>query len=81
MSERLKHEGRLSMLEKDAKALKIQIEGLVRSLRDNLDPMEKAEDLDAEVISSQAVELAAKQSALKEKLGLIAKAKKLLGRR
>ena len=79
-SEVLKYEAGLARLEKDAKALKIRIDGLVRALRDNLDPMAKTERLPVEMISEQAFDLANWHAAYMEKLAEIQKAKELLGR-
>jgi hypothetical protein len=80
MTERLQFEGHLAVKEKEAKKLGIMLEGLVKSLRENLDPFEKVEDLDTGLIAEQALDLASKHIAYKEILAEIAKAKKILGR-
>jgi len=80
MSERVKHEGHLAIKEKEAFKLKARLEGLIKALRENIDPLEKIEDLDVGIIAEQALELASKHATYKEILADIAKAKKILGR-
>ena len=80
MNERLRHEGHLAVKEKEARKLEIQLDGLVKSLRENLDPLEKPENLDAPLIAEQAFDLAAKHSAYLETLAEIRKAREILGR-
>jgi len=80
MSERLKYEGRLAVMEKEARKLKIQLKGLVDSLRDQLDILEDVRDLSADVIAEQAVEFASKHTEYTELLAKIKEAKKILGR-
>ena len=80
MSERLQFEGHLAVKEMEAKKLEIMIEGLVKSLRENLDPLEKIEDLDVGLVVEQSLDLANKHIAYKQALAEIAKAKKILGR-
>lgn len=58
MTERLKHLGRLEEKKLQARETEIRMRGLVESLRDRLDPFEKPDELDTEVIASQALELA-----------------------
>nr|BDD47311.1 hypothetical protein 14 [bacterium] len=79
-NERLKYEGRLAVMEKDARKLKVQLKGLVESLRDQLDPTEDVRDLDAEVIASQGVEFASKHTEYIELLAKIKEVNKILGR-
>lgn len=80
MNERLQHEGHLAVLNQDVKRLKITLEGLLKAIRQNLDPLEKIEKLDANLIAEQALEFAAKHIVYKEKLAEIAKAEEILGR-
>jgi hypothetical protein len=80
MSERTQQEGHLAMSEKKAKKLEIVLNGLLKSLRENLDPLEKIEKLDGPLIAEQAFDFAAKHSEYRETLAEIRKAKELLGR-
>jgi len=80
IGEQLKFEGGLLRLEKDAGALKLRMDGLVRALRDNLDPMAKVDRLPVDIIREQAFDLAVKHSEYIEKLAEIEKAKDILGR-
>ena len=59
MSERLKFQGRLAEKEMEAKKLKLRLEGLIESLRDQLDPFEMVKDLNGDVIADMALEIAA----------------------
>jgi len=47
--ERLQREGRLSLREKEAKALEMKCRGLIDSVRLQLDPLERIEELDMEL--------------------------------
>ena len=78
--ETIKFKGVLADLEYDAKALGIRIDGLVKGLRNDLDPMMKPKDLQVERISSRAFDLEARHSEYMEVLAEIEKAKDLLGR-
>jgi hypothetical protein len=80
MSERLKYEGHLAVLNQDVKRLKIALEGLLKAIRDNLDPLDKIEKIDASLVAEQALEFAGKHSVLREKLAEVAKAEEILGR-
>lgn len=80
MNERLQHEGHLAVLNQDVKRLKITLEGLLKAMRQNLDPLEKIEKIDATLIAEQALDFAGKHSVLKEKLSEIVKAEEILGR-
>lgn len=79
-TERLKYEGHLAVLEKEAAKLKIQIEGVVKSLRENLDPLERPEKLAAKLIVQQVLDLADKHATYKVILADMEKAKEILGR-
>lgn len=80
MNERLQYEGRLAILNQDVKRLKITLEGILKAMRENLDPLEKIEKIDATLVAEQALEFAGKHSVLREKLSEIAKAEEILGR-
>jgi 3-deoxy-D-arabino-heptulosonate 7-phosphate (DAHP) synthase class II len=80
MSERFKYEGHLAVLNQDVKRLKMTLEGLLKAIRDNLDPLEKIEKIDASLVAEQALEFAGKHSVLREKLAEVAKAEEILGR-
>lgn len=80
MNERLQHEGRLAVLNQDVKRLKIALEGLLKAMRQNLDPLEKIEKIEATLVAEQALDFAGKHSVLREKLSEIIKAEEILGR-
>ena len=80
MSENLKFKGRLLEKSQEAVGLTLRIKGLVASLRDLLDPFEEIEDLQADIISEQAVELAARQIEYKEVKAEIKAIGKALGK-
>lgn len=80
MSEILKHKGRLAEKELEAKKLKLRLEGLVKSLRDLLDPFESVEDLQGDIIADQGLELASYQVEYKRLLEEIKAINKVLGR-
>ena len=80
MSENLKFKGRLMEKSQEAVGLTLQIKGLVASLRDLLDPFEEIEDLKADMISEQAMELAARQIEYKEVKAEIKAIGKALGK-
>lgn len=80
MSERLKYEGHLAVLKQDVMQLKTALNGLLKAMRDNLDPLEKIEKIDATLIAEQALDFAGKHSVLREKLAEIVKAEEILGR-
>ena len=61
MSENLKFKGRLQEKSREAVGLTLRIKGLVASLRELLNPFEEIEDLKGDMISEQAMELAARQ--------------------
>ena len=80
MSENLKFKGRLLEKTQESVGLTIRIKGLVASLRDLLDPFEEVEDLQADIISEQAMELAARQIEYKEVKAEIKAIGKALGK-
>ena len=80
MSDIMKIEGALVRLERETRSLTLRMDGLVKAMRDNLDPMAKPEHLPVEVILEQAFDLELRHSEYVEKRAEIAKAKDLLGR-
>lgn len=80
MNENLKFKGRLLEKTQEAVGLTIRIKGLVASLRDLLDPFEEIEDLKADIISEQAMDLAARQIEYKEVKAEIKAIRKALGK-
>lgn len=80
MNERLKHQGRLAEKELEVKGLVIHIKGLVTSMRDLLDPLEKCEDLKADIIADQALNLATAVGDLHAAQFEIKEINKVLGR-
>lgn len=80
MSEQLKFEGRLSVKEREVKSLRLQIKGLVDSMRDHLDPTVKPENLEGEVIVEEALRLGDLHTDLRGALSDIAAINKALGK-
>jgi len=80
MNERLKFEGKRGLLREEALRHERRLDGLVRSLRDLLDPTEHVAELDAEQIRAQAFDLAVVQGELKGVLEEIAKIDRILDR-
>ena len=80
MNENLKFKGRLLEKSREAVGLTLRIKGLVASLRELLDPFEEIEDLKADMISEQAMELAARQIEYKEVKAEIKAIGKALGK-
>jgi len=80
MSERLKYEGHMAVLEKSKKTLEIEIDGLVKAMRENLDVVVRPEKLNADLIANQALILRNKQIDLKTIIADIDKVKEILGR-
>ena len=81
MTERLKFQGKLLEKKQDAERLKMLLRGLVRSLRDALDPTDAVEALDRDLIIQQAAEFGMKQIDLLTALEEIRVLKKELGER
>lgn len=79
MNERLKFQGRLAEKELEAKELKLRIEGMIDSIRTQLDPFEAIENLKARLIAGQAVDLSEYHTMYLEILADIRKLKKALG--
>lgn len=80
MTERLKYEGHLATLGKRKKGLEIEIEGLVKAMRENLDVLTRPEKLETDLIASQAMQLRNKQIDLKVINADIEKVNEILGR-
>jgi hypothetical protein len=80
MSDVLKWKGRRAEAEQQVYELRIRIRGYVDALRDALDPMEKAEQIDHEVIAEQALALSNMVVSLRQALAEIAEINRLLGR-
>lgn len=80
MSEQLKFKGRLAEKELGAGKLKLRIQGLRDSIRENLDPFEAVEDLKTDVAAEQAFELAQLHIEYMRTLQEIAAIKKALGK-
>ena len=80
MSEHLKFLGRRQELEQKKLSLKIQIEGLVKNLRDALDPFEAIENLRVDAIAEWSFELAGAYDGYRAILEELRKIKEILGR-
>jgi hypothetical protein len=80
MNERLKYEGHLALLKQDVMQLKTALNGLLKAMRENLDPLDKIEIIDATLVAEEGLAVAGKPSVLREKLAEIAKAEEILGR-
>lgn len=78
--ERIKFEGRLSVNRRERSETRLRLQGLVRSLRDHLDPTLPVERLEGELISAQALDLANLQIKYRELLKEAAVIKDVLGR-
>ena len=66
--EHVKFEGRLALNRKRRSEVQLRMQGLVKSLRDLLDPTRPVERLETELIAAQAVDLANLQVTYREKL-------------
>jgi len=80
LSEILKYKGRLSEKELEAKQLRLGADGLVKSLRDTLDPFEPVEELNIELASQEMANLEKALLELRDTLHDITAIKKALGR-
>jgi hypothetical protein len=78
--EMVKFEGRLALNRSERMQIQTRMQGLVRSLRDLLDPILPAERLETEMVSAQALDLAALQIRYRELLKEAAAIKHVLGR-
>lgn len=66
--EQIKFEGRLAVNRRRRSEVQLRLQGLVKSLRDLLDPTVPVERLEAEMIAAQAVDLATLQVEYRELL-------------
>lgn len=80
MSEILKYKGRLGEKELEAKQLRLGADGLVKSLRDTLDPFEPVEELNIELAFQEMTNLTKTVFTLKTIVNEITAIKKALGR-
>lgn len=80
MTERLKYQGRLREKELQEEKLRLRLEGLVASLRDQLDPTVDVAGLRGKVIAEEALQLAGYLGELKAIRADMAKIRELLGR-
>ena len=80
MSEILRYKGRLAEAEYALKKLRVRIRGLIMSIRDNLDPLAGVEEIDADIIADQSLQLADLKIRYTEILADIQAVKKVLGR-
>jgi len=78
--ERVKYEGSLAVNRQKRVAAQVRIQGLVRSLRDLLDPVLPVERLEGMMISSQAMDLANQLVTYRELLAEADVIRRLLGR-
>jgi len=78
--ERLQREGRLSLRAKEAKALEMKCKGLIDSVRLQLDPLEKIEELDMELAFQEMADLMKTFLEYREALEDIKAIKKALGK-
>jgi len=78
--ERLKHEGRLAVLDRQIKELRLRLAGLRDSLRSYLDPIDPPESLPGEQIAALAIEFARLQTELQEIFEQYGAVRKVLGR-
>lgn len=80
MSERVKFLGQLAEAEAEERKLNLKAEGLVRSLRDLLDPIKAPDLLREDLVLDQSVDLANTVAVLREKRQTIGRIKDELGR-
>lgn len=80
MSETLKFQGRLALLEQEKLDVEIRLRGLLYALRDQLDPFAPLADLKGEIIAAQALDLSNTLIELGRKTGEIAAIRRALGR-
>jgi len=78
--ERVKFEGRLAVNRRERGETQLRLQGLLRSLRDLLDPILPVERLETEMIAAQAVDLAKVQVKYRELLKEANLIKSVLGK-
>ena len=79
MTERLKYLGRRQELELEKKSLEIRIHGLIKNLRDALDPLKPVSELPADAVAELAVMLAETKDRYMEALDGLKRIKNILG--
>lgn len=80
MNERLKFEGRAAEKKRELFGVGLRIKGLRDSIREKLDPFAEIEDINAEVVSAEAFDLAGLWAKYRELQMSIAAIEKALGR-
>jgi ribosome maturation protein Sdo1 len=80
MSEHLKYLGRRQELEIERKSLEIRIQGLIKNLRDALDPMAPIEELDPESIGEWSAALAEARGKYRNVIADLKKLEGILGK-
>ncbi len=78
MSEILKFKGCLGEKQIEARQQELRLKGLIKSLRDSLNPFEKVAEIDGELVAAEALELASLQIDYKGVLAEIAAIEKAL---
>jgi hypothetical protein len=78
--ERVKFEGRLALNRRERSETQLRMQGLVRSLRDLLDPILPVERLETELIAAQALDLANLSIKYRELLAEAQSIKNILGK-
>lgn len=79
MSEHLKFLGRRQELELQKKSLEIRIHGLIKNLRDALDPLKPVSELPADAVAELAVMLAETKDRYMEVMDGLKQIKGILG--
>lgn len=79
MNERLKYQGRLVEKRIEAKNLKLRIQGMIYSIRSHLDPFDKIENIKAQLVARQAVDLSEYHTMYTTALDEIQKLKEEIG--
>ena len=80
MSEHLKYLGRRQELEVEKKSLEIRIGGLIKNLRDELDPIKPVEDLRPEAVAAWSAELDAAKRRFGEVVACLKQISDMIGR-
>lgn len=80
MSEHLKYLGRRQELELERKTLELRISGLIKNLRDALDPLLPVEDLRPEAIAAWSAELASARERYQAVLDGLKQIRDILGK-
>lgn len=78
--ERVKFEGRLAVNRRERTETQLRMQGLVRSLRDLLDPILPVERLETEMIGAQSLDLANLSIKYRELLAEAGAIKNVLGK-